>query len=59
LSTLLIYGKNYEGVLKMSKNSVKKASLKIFWKALVWTILAISLIVIGFLRAGYFSGNLV
>jgi len=43
----------------MSKNTAKKTSLKIFWKALGWTILSIALIVIGFLSAGYFSGTLV
>jgi len=59
LSTLSINSKNYVGVLKMSKNTAKKTSLKIFWKALGWTILSIALIVIGFLSAGYFSGTLV
>ncbi|MDD4699150.1 MAG: hypothetical protein PHV07_02690 [Oscillospiraceae bacterium] len=43
----------------MSKNSAKKTSLKIFWEALLWTILGMALVTIGFLSAGYFSGTFV
>lgn len=43
----------------MSKNSTKKTSLEIFFKSMFLTILALALVAIGFLGAGYFSGALV